>query len=165
MYNDAVIDGDFRYRLDRGSRGKSVVFIMVNPSTADATKNDPTIRKVLGFAERLSYKHVIVGNKFAYRTAYIDELSRTHDPVGPENDRHLEKIMRDGDLHIVAWGSLTKLPVRLRKRWRDIVRIARELDVRLHCLGVTIGGHPRHPLMTPYDTPLTTWTPPRPART
>ena len=164
LYRSAVIEGDFRYRLDRGVRGKSLGFIMVNPSTADATKDDPTIRKILGFADRLNFKHVIVGNKFAYRTPYIDELRRTHDPVGPENDRHLEEIIRDSDMVVVAWGSLTKLPEPLRRRWRDVVRLAQKLDVRLHCIGTTIEGHPRHPLMTPYNTPVTRWRCPRPPR-
>ena len=148
--------GKYRYRLERGA-GRALSIIMVNPSTADAENDDPTIRKVLGFAERLHCDRIIVGNKFAYRATDVTELRRAADPIGPENDRHVEQILRDGDLHIAAWGTLSKLPESLQARWKDIVRIADRVGCRLHCIGFNTDKHPRHPLMTSYKAIMVPW--------
>ena len=74
--------GFYRYRLDRGA-GRALAIIMVNPSTADAENDDPTIRKVLGFASRLDCSRIIVANKFAYRATDIQELRTARTPLGP----------------------------------------------------------------------------------
>jgi len=148
--------GLYRYRLERGT-GRALSVIMVNPSTADAENDDPTIRKVLGFAERLHCDRIIVGNKFAYRATDINDLRKAKDPIGPDNDKHIEQILRDGDLHIAAWGALNKLPETLRKRWYTIVKIADRVGVRLHCLGFNLDKHPRHPLMTSYKAIMVPW--------
>lgn len=149
----------FRYRLERqaAQEGRTAAFIMVNPSTADATDNDHTIRKLLGFAERHDIGRIIVGNKFAFRATDVKALRTAADPVGPDNDRHLEQIMRDADLHILAWGPLAKLPPNLRSRWRDVASIADRVGCRLMCLGSAQDGHPRHPLMLAYAATLTDW--------
>lgn len=148
--------GVYRYRLERGI-GKTMSVIMVNPSTADAETDDPTIRKVLGFAQRLGYGRIIVGNKFAYRATDIGALRYASDPIGPDNDKHLEQILRDGDVHVAAWGTVGKLPDTLRSRWKHIVRIADHIGCKLHCIGVNADRHPKHPLMTGYATPMTDW--------
>jgi len=156
--------GLYRYRLDRMLRddhGPTVAFVMVNPSTADATQDDATIRKCIGFAKLYSAVRLIVGNKFAYRATDVKELRNAADPVGPENDGHLRSILSEADLVFVAWGSLAKLPETLRGRWKDIVRIADDIarsePIDLLSLGKCSDGHPRHPLMTGYDTPGLRW--------
>ncbi|KLK92604.1 hypothetical protein AA309_12925 [Microvirga vignae] len=154
--------GTYRYRLDRLTiahdvTGKTAAFIMVNPSTADAVVDDPTIRKVEGFVIRNGAGRFVVGNLFAFRATDIKALRTAAYPVGPENDRHLEQIMRDADLHIVAWGPLAKLPPHLRDRWREVVAIADQVGCRLMCLTAAQDGHPRHPLMLSYSTPLVAW--------
>lgn len=152
----------YRYRLERdtGQGGKTAAVIMVNPSTADAEVDDATIRKFIGFSQRLGIGRFIVGNKFALRATDVSELKTARDPIGPMNDAHLEQIMRDADLHIVAWGSLAKLAKPMRERWKRIVDIARHhVGCPLYCLGTTQDGQPRHPLMLAYDTPLELWTP------
>lgn len=148
--------GTYRYRLERGS-GRTLSVIMVNPSTADAENDDPTIRKVLGFAERLFCERIIVGNKFAFRATDVNELRAAKDPIGPDNDRHIEQILRDGDVHVAAWGTLNKLPDSLRNRWKDIVRVADRVGCRLHCIGFNTDKHPRHPLMTSYKVVMEPW--------
>lgn len=148
--------GLYRYRLERGT-GRALSIIMVNPSTADAENDDPTIRKVLGFAGRMACTRIIVGNKFAFRATDITELRRAKDPIGPDNDHHIEQILRDGDLHVAAWGALSKLPEALRGRWKDIVRIADRVGVRLLCIGLNGDKHPKHPLMTAYGTGVAPW--------
>lgn len=151
--------GLYRYRLERHalSGAGSVAWIMVNPSTADAKEDDPTIRKVIGFSERIGAGWAIVGNKFAYRATDVRELKGARDPIGPENDEHLSAIMQDAGQIIVAWGPLAKLPPHLRRRWYKVARIADGLGKPLMCFGTAQDGHPRHPLMLAYDTPLIEW--------
>lgn len=156
--------GTYRYRLSRdlGQIGPTVMFVMVNPSTADAEKDDPTIRKCIGFAKKLGGGELLVGNKFAYRATDVRELRKAKDPIGPENDHHLREMMYSADIHICAWGSLNKLPEALRRRWTDIVRIADALrpevgHLDLSAIGVCDDGHPRHPLMVGYETPVAAW--------
>jgi hypothetical protein len=157
--------GTYRYRLERettvpGAENTAAAIIMVNPSTADNQNNDATIRKCLGFAERHGFGRIIVGNLFAYRSTDIKALRIALDPIGPENDDHLMQILRDAQIHIVAWGAMGKLPETLRKRWQFVVRAADRLGVQLHCIGLNDDGHPKHPLTTGYEIPLTTWSAP-----
>lgn len=153
--------GTYRYRLERhalsGGGAGAIAWIMVNPSTADATQDDATIRKVVGFSERAGAGWLIVGNKFAYRATDVKALRSAKDPRGPENDAHLERIMRDAARVVVAWGPLAKLPPALRFRWRAVCRIADQVGRELLCLGTAQDGQPRHPLMVAYDTPLIEW--------
>lgn len=153
--------GTYRYRLERHglSGAGAIAWLMVNPSAADAKQDDPTIRRVIGFTERLGGGWAIVGNKFAYRATDIRELRTLSGAVavGPENDAHLAEIMGAASIVIAAWGPLSKLPKPLRRRWRTVCGIAERAGVRLMCLGTAQDGHPRHPLMLAYDTPLVEW--------
>lgn len=161
MTGSAIISdcGLYRYRLERhGLSGASAIaWIMVNPSTADAKDDDATIRKVIGFTERLGGGWAIVGNKFDYRATDVRALRTTRDPKGPENDAHLEAIMREAPVVIAAWGPLAKLPPHLRGRWYKVATIAERAGATLMCLGTAQDGQPRHPLMLAYDTPLVPW--------
>lgn len=151
--------GLFRYRLERHalSGAGAVAWIMVNPSTADASQDDATIRKVIGFSNRMGAGWAIVGNKFAYRATDVRELKTCRDPTGPENDAHLADIIREAPTVIVAWGPLAKLPKHLHRRWRRIAEMADGIGRPLMCFGTAQDGHPRHPLMLAYDTPLVEW--------
>lgn len=156
--------GTYRYRLDRWgfcdykTTDTALAFIMVNPSTADADNDDATIRKCMGFCARRGVDRLIVGNLFAYRSKDVRVLAAAGAAaLGPDNDMHLSRIMRDASRVVVAWGPLAKLPAPLRGRWRDVVKIAREFNHQLDALGVASDGQPRHPLMLSYAAPLTTW--------
>lgn len=150
--------GDYRPRLERAmGAGRVAAGIMVNPSTADAHEDDQTIMKWYGFSQRLGFGRFIIGNKFAFRAADVRALRSASDPIGPDNDKHIEQIMRDADIHIVAWGPMSKLPKALRSRWVDIVAIADRVGCPLYCWGTAQDGHPRHPLMLAYNTPLVRW--------
>jgi hypothetical protein len=166
MSGSAIISdcGLYRYRLSRdlGQIGPTVMFIMVNPSTADADRDDATIRKCIGFAKRYGGGELLVGNKFAFRATDVKALRRARDPVGPENDRHLREMMLEADIIFAAWGSLNKLPESLQARWRDVVRMTDELRpeagrCELWTLGYCDDGHPRHPLMASYDSTAAQW--------
>lgn len=140
---------------------RSTAVIMVNPSTADATENDATIRKLLGFRDRKGWGNLIVGNLFAYRATDVRELAAASDPVGPDNGYRLAEIFLDAAQVVFAWGASSKLPKRLRDHWREVDALARET----HSTPMSIGapakdGHPCHPLMLPYTLALQPWQPP-----
>jgi hypothetical protein len=164
MSGSAIISpcGLYRTRLERELSDEGIVAAIcgVNPSTADAEKNDATIRKDMGFGRRLGWRRIIKVNKFAFRATDVRELRNARDPIGPENDAHLEQAMRDADIVIAAWGPLSKLPDRLRTRWRKVVAIADHVGKPLHCFGTAQDGQPRHTLMLAYDTPLIEWSKP-----
>lgn len=149
----------WRYRLDRdlGRDGPTVAILGVNPSTADETTNDATIRKDIGFGARHGWGALIKGNLFAFRSTDIKGLRTAVDPRGPENDAYLRQMMVEASIVVAAWGPAAKLPPVLRKRWMTVVKMAADLHVPLYCFGTAQDGQPRHTLMLAYDTPLTVW--------
>lgn len=153
--------GLYRYRLERKfGDGLTMMFVMVNPSTADASTDDQTIRKCVGFASRAGYGRILVGNKLAFRATDVKRLREVKDPIGPENDLHLLAMMSQADRLVVAWGQLAKLPEALRGRWKDIVRMADYRGRALHAFGINADKHPKHPQMTGYNVPLEPWSVP-----
>jgi hypothetical protein len=153
--------GTYRWRLERKTANDGIVaaIIGVNPSTADAEVDDPTIRKDMGFAARLGWRRIIKGNLFAYRATDIKDLRglSIDTAVGPENDAHLIEMFKEADVVVAAWGPTAKLPPRLRNRWRRVVSIADHYQIDLMCFGTAQDGQPRHTLMLAYDTPLVPW--------
>jgi hypothetical protein len=161
--SSAVISecGRYRYRLERDGPGEGrTVVIMVNPSTADAEQDDATIRKLKGFGARNQWGRIIVGNLFAYRATDVRELATADDPVGPENDAELRRICYNAKQVIVAWGPVSKVPKRLRERWRQVWELIQCYPPVLSIGEPAKCGHPKHPLMLAYDTPLIEWTAP-----
>ncbi len=153
--------GAYRYRLERQSRGSgTTVVVMVNPSTADAEQDDATIRKLKGFGERHAWGRIVVGNLFAFRATDVRALASASDPVGPKNDHHLRMMMLNADRIILAWGPVTKVPARLRNRWREVWR-RMPAAIQPESIGTPAKcGHPRHPLMLAYAEPIVPWSPP-----
>lgn len=141
-------DRAYRYLLTRRwGDCPAMTWIMLNPSTADSSEDDPTIRRCIGFARREGCAAIQVVNLFALRAADPGELRVSLDPVGPGNDGFL--LARPVAARtIAAWGALGGL-------------LGRSPEVRamlagtsLLCLGVTSGGEPRHPLYVRSDAPL-----------
>ena len=136
----------YRYTLTReglGGRG-TVCWLMLNPSTADADVNDPTIRRCIDFTQRWGYGKLLVLNLYAYRATDPAELLRCADPCGPDNDRVITELAPACDLTVCAWGAHPMAPPR--------ARAVEELlgpDVPLWCLSWTKEGEPRHPLYLP----------------
>lgn len=153
--------GRYRYTLERQCQGEGkTVVIMVNPSTADATEDDATIRKIIGFGNRNQWGRVVVVNMFAFKATDIKDLAKAEDPIGPMNDLFIRLACLSADRIIVAWGPTSKLPARLRDRWWHVWRRLPACPPVL-CIGEpTNSGHPRHPLMPPYSLPLQDWQPP-----
>jgi hypothetical protein len=137
----------------------SVVFIMLNPSTADGTKDDPTIRKCVGFARQWYYEKLVVINLFAYRaTQPIDlkRLDRDSDPVGPHNHHHLREVLNRAGRVVCAWGHHGSYlgQDQTMMDWLD------EATIQPWCLGLTDStGQPKHPLFVPYNARLVRYNP------
>lgn len=117
---------------------------MLNPSTADETVDDPTIRRCIGYAKSWNYGGVVVSNLFALRATDPRELKTAVDPIGPENDFALKTCMEESALCVCAWGNHGSLYGR-SAAVRDI------LGPGLHCLRVSKQGEPVHPLYQKRD--------------
>lgn len=153
--------GQYRYRLTRRLTEPPVLFphrfvlCMLNPSTADAELDDPTIRRCKGFALRERRDELVVVNLYALRSTDPRGLWQHADPVGPENDAAIIAAARSTRAGVVcAWGAHARLD-----RVVEVVKLLRRIGVPLLCLGTTKDGHPRHPLMLPNDVPLQPYAP------
>jgi hypothetical protein len=142
-----------------GMGDRDLVFIGVNPSTADATVDDATIRKCCGFARRWGFDRMHMVNLCAFRATDVRELGRVQDPIGPDTDRHLREVFAGADLIVPAWGARGKLPVSLDWRIEHVRELLCESEKPCKVLGLTKHGDPRHPLMPAYSTPLEDWRP------
>ena len=146
-------DGAYRYSLGRvWSLGPRIaVFVMLNPSTADADVDDPTIRRCTAFAMREGCDGLIVVNLYAFRATNPKDLWTVNDPIGPENDAHiaaaLGKANASGAPVIAAWGAHAK-PHRVYA-----VKSLPGMEYA-KALSFTKSGAPGHPLYIKGDAPL-----------
>jgi hypothetical protein len=157
--------GAYRYLLRRPApRGPDIfqpcagtaLFVMLNPSTADATVDDPTIRRCKAFAYRWGCNGIAVVNLYALRSPNPAALWAHDDPIGPENDMWLRTAAREHETVVFAWGANAK-----DERVREVYEIFKGGPLRqIRCLGVTKDGAPRHPLYVKGDAPLVEWLPP-----
>jgi hypothetical protein len=158
MRKSAIIsdDGCYRYRLDRIWDGLNplCVWVMLNPSTADAEQDDPTIRKCIGFTKRWGYYGGIrVVNIMAFRATNPKNCLAAEDPIGPDNERYL-RATETAIMVVCAWGA--RAPASVVTTAMGHLGSGR---LRLHCLGKTKAGHPRHPLYVPYNRDLEEYAP------
>ncbi len=134
----------YRYALwRRWAPGPQVLFIMLNPASADEEQDDPSLRRCLGFARAWGYGGLAVANLFALRCpsgVALARLVKARSPglIGTGNDRWLRRLYEESQFAVAAWGNHGQLLGRSRA--------ARILAPDLHCLGVTRQGEPRHPL-------------------
>ncbi len=151
------VDRNYRYVLTRkwsvATGGGKVLWIMLNPSTADAVEDDPTIRRVVAFSRSWGFSSAVVANLFAYRATSPKDLHAADDPVGPENDDILRSLASSADRIVVAWGADGKIAS------RGLIVAAMLEKYELWCLGRTRAGQPRHPLYVKGDTDLERWNP------
>lgn len=145
--------GQYRYWLARDwyagdELPNPLVFVMLNPSTADAEQDDATITRCVRRAARLGFNGIRVVNLFALRSTDPGKLLEVSDPVGSDNDMIIRNACRGQKMVIAAWGE-EKPHVALRV---EVVKaILNDLGVRLHALALTKAGHPRHPLYVSYS--------------
>lgn len=142
-------DKRYRYTLWRetGEQGESYVqFIGLNPSTADETINDPTVRRCMGFAHDWGFRWMVMTNVFAYRATDPRDMKKQVHPFGPDNARWIHETAQSADLVIAAWG--------VHGTWEGGDGHVRALVSNLKCLGKTKDGHPKHPLYLRRDSQL-----------
>jgi hypothetical protein len=139
-------DGVYRYRLlRRWHEGPEVLrWIMLNPSTADASLDDPTIRRCMGFARDWGYAGIVVQNLYALRATDPRGLRGHPDPVGPVNDSYIAGWRVPT---ICAWGN--HADDGRPGRATEVLALLHKCGVEPMCLGRTKGGHPKHPLYLP----------------
>ena len=152
---------EYRWTLERdlgdllAPAPKHVLVCGLNPSTADAEREDPTSRRVIGFARREQATRLTMVNVYAARTTDPKRLKDFDDPVGAANDRVIAEAARGADLIIAAWGRPPGKAGEARAR-RVLELLAAAGDV--YRLGpATKDGHPPHPLYLPASeaaTPL-----------
>lgn len=153
--------GVYRYRLWRiwSPTEPRLMFIMLNPSTADAERDDPTIRRLIDFAKAFEFGGIEVANLYAFCATDPDELKAQGYPVGEQNDAVIlglaNTVVRTFDGKIVcAWGTKAQL-----ERADRVLSLLLSTGHCVHSLGLTKEGHPRHPLYLPRETELQQWDP------
>lgn len=133
------------------------IFIGLNPSTADETTDDPTIRRCIGFARRWGYGSLYMLNIFAYRATEPADMKAADDPIGPRNDRWLEEAVREtlkaGGGAVAAWGAHGNFA----DRQKAVAALLSGFE--LQCLGTTRSGCPKHPLYLAQTTEREPWPP------
>ena len=146
--------GDYRYSLWRSwADGPRMLWVMLNPSTADANADDPTIRKCIGFARRNNFPGIEVVNLFAWRATDPRELRLSCDPVGPRNDTCIREAVDRAATIVFAWGGFQWPRVAPRGREvADMIRLRSRLTPM--CFRCTGNGAPRHPLMLGYKVAM-----------
>lgn len=153
----AVISGcgRFRYRLGRQwDRTRSLlVFVMLNPSTADAEVDDPTITRCMRFAAHHGFGGIDGVNLFAYRATDPKELAAAGFPVGPDNDTAILDATAGRKVVCVAWGAHAARR-EVAARADAVLGLLRQRHADLRALRLTRDGHPQHPLYLPAGLPL-----------
>lgn len=159
MENTCHFSADRRHRYSLIHRwnpllgDKLILWIGLNPSTADEARLDPTLTRIRVFSQREGFDGFWMANLFALRTPYPKEMMAAPDPVGPENDASLLRAAEQCERIVAAWGVSGAFQTRA-------TAVAQLFTGReLWCLGTTQGGHPRHPLYVAGDQPLVRWMP------
>lgn len=154
LSSDAILSpcGCYRYLLTRtwDAALPVLVFCMLNPSTADASQDDPTIRRCIGFAQREGCGGVAVVNLFALRATDPDKIPLDSSAFGPENITHITAAVK-GRRVVLAYGAHHLAHPHV---WRPLIDRIRQHAAGLYCLGTTKAGAPRHPLYVRGDAPL-----------
>jgi Uncharacterized protein conserved in bacteria len=136
-------DNRYRYALlRRWSDAAPDVWVMANPSTATASTDDPTIRRVCGYSRRWGAGGVVVVNLFGYRSTDPEMLDTVDDPVGPLCDPVIDAVTSEDWRTILAWGT----PGRRMGRPEDVIA---RLEGPMYCLTRLQDGSPGHPLFKP----------------
>ena len=138
----------YRYALSRTWNGKkkTILFIGLNPSTADEKIDDPTIRRCINYAQNWGYGSLLMVNLFAYRATMPTELKNVKNPIGNDNDLHIIELSKKADLAVAAWGNEGSHLNRDKE--------VKKLIPNLMCLKINKSGQPAHPLYQKKDLKL-----------
>jgi hypothetical protein len=161
-------DGLYRYTLFRGwgAIGREALFILLNPSTADGTVDDPTVCKCRLLTRGLGLNAMRIGNLYAFRATDPKALARAADPIGPECNDHLRRMIGIADIIICGWGNP---PAGIEKdafatRAAEVLDMVRGAGKTAMAYRVNATGHPHHPLYLPGDAKPVAYARPLPWR-
>jgi len=167
MTPEQIANPTYRYTLRRtltdaakaGATVRTVVWVMLNPSTADDLVDDPTIRKVMHLSREHGYDELVVVNLFAARSTQPKHLLKMANPRGPENPAYIEAAIDRAEAVVFAFGSFTKFDkIPGGRDWgREVWRKALETHGQVLCCGINGDGSPKHPCYLPNDTKLVPW--------
>lgn len=146
--------GRYRWKLYRlwSKEGGRVLFVGLNPSTADAKKDDATVKRWRGYAKAWGFGGFYAVNLYGLRTTYPRELWRAEDRVGEENDQWIQDTAKRCDLVVACWGVLGE-----RSRSAHVLRLLSKRFHEVNCFKLTNEGHPHHPLRLPKNIELQVW--------
>lgn len=155
IVRSAVISDDelYRYQLSRrwGRESHHILWVMLNPSTADGTVDDQTIRRCIGFSRRWGFDALKVVNLYALRCTRPIHLEHHPDPVGPENFEWIIRSLLDADQVVLAWGAHKTPRTAHPDHAVEIEATLYGRGIPVVALGLTKVGEPRHPLYVRAD--------------
>lgn len=147
-------DRVYRYTLTREwEDGQCVSFLLFNPSTATERENDPIIRRCIGFAKRWGFGRLIILNLYAVRSKNPKAVGRMGESAtGPLNNYWIQESIKEAREIVCAWGCAQHAP-NINRRIKEVMKLVTDYnpDMPVTCLGLRKDGHPRHPLMLPYE--------------
>lgn len=155
MRRTAILSPCERYRYTLGrwwGTGPYVAFVMLNPSTADATIDDATIRRCIAYARSWQYGGLAVVNLYAFRATDPSDLWQQRDPIGPENDAYLLQVCDDAAEVVCAWGVHAQ-----KCRAAEVVERLTRHEIKLAVLKELRDGSPGHPLDLPANLAPRKW--------
>lgn len=128
---------------------RRIMWIGLNPSTADEANLDPTLRRIRAFSLAWGFTSFVMTNLFAFRATQPSEMLRQQDPVGPENDMYLFGVAQRCETVVACWGTIGR-----RNQRDEAVLALLGAERKVFCLGTNGGLTPKHPLYVAADTPL-----------
>ena len=145
MLKDAILDPSrtYRYVIKRqwGKNNENFInFVLLNPSTADETNDDPTIKACIKIGQNLGYDGLWITNLFAFRATKPVDLKKSSNPIGILNNKYLEDYAKKSKMVLLAWGNHGNF----LGRNKEVIKILFENIP--HCLEITKLGNPKHPL-------------------
>ena len=148
----------WRYRLwiEWNQDRPVMLWLLLNPSTADEIANDPTVERCQRRAHASGFGSVGIANIFAWRSTDPAGLLATEDPVGPENDAAIIDMATRADLIVCGWGKHGSLLGR-GPAVEEMLRSRRAIRHKLHALKLNADGSPRHPLYVGYEAKPVAW--------
>jgi len=154
IYKNATFSScrTYRYSLSRvwDKKKKYVLFIGLNPSTANEEADDPTIRRCVNYAKDWGYGGFMMVNLFAYRTTLPSNLKKVKYPIGSKNDKYIVILSKKADITVAVWGNNGNL----YNRDKQVLNLVSSLM----CLKINKSGQPAHPLYLKKDLKLINYT-------
>ena len=155
----------FLWREWRRSPEKTgtVVFVLLNPSTANEVDDDKTTKRCIKFSKRkdkdFNCNRMEIVNLFAWPATKSEELCDTDDPVGPDNDKYICEAVSRADRVVVGWGRRESFPKKYRHRDRDVMKLLDRHGKQPYAFAVNKDDTPRHPLYVKESQELSPYLP------